>query len=77
MRPLEAVSYRTHIQSIGWEAAENDISQWKSDGAMSGTSGMAKRLEGIQIVLVPKGSGMPANNYQEITSVRTEGYISK
>ncbi len=49
--PEVKVSYRTHIQSIGWEAAENDISKWKSDGAMSGTSGKAKRLEGINIVV--------------------------
>ena len=26
---------------------------------MSGTSGLAKRLEGIQIVLVPKGAAAP------------------
>lgn len=36
------VNYRTHVQSFGWQA-------WKSNGAMSGTSGKAKRLEGIEI----------------------------
>ena len=36
------VTYRTHVQTIGWQ-------DWRKDGAMSGTSGLAKRLEGIQI----------------------------
>lgn len=36
------ISYRTHVQSFGWQA-------WKYNGDMSGTSGMAKRLEGINI----------------------------
>ena len=36
------VSYRTHIQSVGWQG-------WKKNGQMSGTSGQAKRLEAIQI----------------------------
>ena len=49
--PEVKVSYRTHIQSIGWEASEKDISKWKSNGAMSGTSGKSKRLEGINIVV--------------------------
>lgn len=39
------VNYHTHVQSYGWE------SSWKADGATSGTSGQAKRLEGIQIRL--------------------------
>ena len=45
------VSYRTHVQTYGWEGTANDISTWKSNGAMSGTSGVAKRLEGINIVV--------------------------
>ncbi len=48
------VSYRTHIQTYGWEGKENDIKTWKSNGIMSGTSGKAKRLEGINVVVVPK-----------------------
>ncbi len=36
------VSYRTHVQSYGWLG-------YVLDGATSGTSGQAKRLEGIQI----------------------------
>lgn len=37
------VAYKTHVQDIGWEK------QWKVDGESSGTSGQAKRLEGIYI----------------------------
>ncbi|MBQ9935990.1 MAG: hypothetical protein IJO70_09095 [Lachnospiraceae bacterium] len=41
------VTYRTHVQSIGWQG-------WKYNGQMSGTSGLAKRLEGININLTNK-----------------------
>jgi len=47
------VSYRTHIQTFGWEGKADDIKTWKANGAMSGTSGLAKRLEGINIVVAP------------------------
>lgn len=39
-----SVSYRTHVQNVGWQA-------YVKDGAMSGTSGSALRLEGINIKL--------------------------
>ncbi len=38
------VTYRTHVQTYGWQG-------WKYNGQMSGTSGQAKRLEGIEIEL--------------------------
>ena len=38
------VTYRTHVQSYGWQG-------WKYNGQMSGRSGQAKRLEGIEIKL--------------------------
>ncbi len=41
------VTYRTHVQSFGWQG-------WKYNGQMSGTSGLAKRLEGIEINLTNK-----------------------
>ncbi len=44
--PTINVSYRTHVQTYGWQ-------EWKSNGAMSGTSGKAKRLEGINITVEP------------------------
>ena len=37
-----SVSFQTHIQNIGWD-------NWVSDGAVSGTTGQSKRLEGIKI----------------------------
>lgn len=38
-----SVSYRTHVQTNGWET------DWRADGAMSGTQGQSRRLEGIEI----------------------------
>ena len=38
------VSYQTHVQTYGWQ-------EWKENGAMSGTEGEKKRLEGIRIQL--------------------------
>ena len=64
------VYYRVHAQSYGWLG-------WAKNGEESGTAGFAKRLEGIQIVLVPKGGAAPANNYKNIQSVNTKAYIKK
>ena len=36
------VSYKTHVQTFGWQ-------KWVTNGAMSGTQGKSKRLEGINI----------------------------
>jgi uncharacterized protein YjdB len=41
---VPSVSYRTHVQRIGWQ-------KYVKDGAMSGTSGRSLRLEGINIKL--------------------------
>ena len=41
------IAYRTHVQTYGWQG-------WKYNGQMSGTSGQAKRLEGINIKLTNK-----------------------
>lgn len=38
------VSYRTHVQNVGWQP-------FVSTGAMSGTTGRALRLEGIEVKL--------------------------
>jgi len=42
--PWCGVTYRTHVQNVGWQG-------YVSDGAVSGTSGQALRLEGINIAL--------------------------
>lgn len=41
---VPSVKYRTHIQDIGWQ-------DYKFDGEISGTYGLSKRLEAIQISL--------------------------
>lgn len=45
------IEYRTHVQDLGWQG-------WTADGLMSGTSGQAKRLEGIEIKLANLPAGM-------------------
>ena len=41
---VPVVSYRTHVQDVGWQA-------YVSNGVMSGTSAQSKRLEAINIIL--------------------------
>lgn len=58
------VKYQTHVQTYGWQG-------YVQDGAVSGTVGKAKRLEGIHISLLePQYSG----NIQYITHVQTYGW---
>ena len=64
------VYYRVHAQSYGWLA-------WAKNGESAGTEGLAKRLEGIQIVLVPKGGPAPAANYGGVTSANASAFIKK
>ena len=45
--PDVSIRYTTHVQTYGWQG-------WKYNGQMSGTSGQAKRLEGINIKLTNK-----------------------
>ena len=47
------MSYRAHVQGIGWQA-------WKSDGATAGTTGQARRVEAIQVRLAQKAPPTPA-----------------
>lgn len=60
------ISYRTHVQNVGWE------SSWVTDELTSGTQGKSLRLEGIQIKLtgdVPDGARI---EYR--THVQNEGW---
>ena len=43
------VRYTTHVQTFGWQGDENNADKWFVNGRMAGTSGKAKRLEGIKI----------------------------
>ena len=59
------MSYRTHIQTFGWE------NTWRQNGMMSGTSGKAKRLEGIEI----KVSGNSGIGIQYTTHCQSYGWL--
>ncbi len=61
---LPSVLYRTHVQTYGWETS------WKENGAMSGTSGQSKRLEGIEI----KVSGGADLGIRYMTHIQTYGW---
>lgn len=62
------ISYQTHIQNIGWEA--NTDRGWKSNGLMSGTSGLSYRLEAIQIKL----TGADASKFDVYYQVHAENF---
>ena len=50
---------------------------WACNGQMSGTSGLSKRLEAIQVVLVqPKGSGAPSDVYYGISANHSQCTIA-
>ena len=57
------IMYKTHVQSFGWQ-------NWVLNGAMSGTSGEAKRLEAIQIRLY----GEMAEKYDVYYRVHAQSY---
>ncbi len=58
-----SVSYRTHVQTYGWQA-------WVKNGSLSGTSGKAKRLEAIQIRL----TGEMAQQYDVYCRVHAQHF---
>jgi hypothetical protein len=46
------IFYQVHAQNIGWMS-------WAKNGESAGTEGFSFRLEGIRIVIVPKGERPP------------------
>ena len=64
------VYYRVHCQNIGWMG-------WAKNGQDAGSAGYAYRLEGIQIVLVPKGEKAPAATYKNIKANTNEAFREK
>ena len=58
------IKYQTHVQTYGWQGEVND-------GALSGTSGQAKRLESIKISLGETGY---SGGVQYRTHVQTYGW---
>lgn len=59
------VQYITHIQDKGWETV------WKTNGALSGTVGEGKRLEGLKVKLT--GDYPDAAKIQAYVHVQDEG----
>ena len=51
-KPAMSVEYRAHVQGIGWQP-------WVRDGAIAGTVGQSRRIEAIQIRLVPAATPTP------------------
>ncbi len=65
------IRYTTHVQKYGWQGDPNgDGSDWKANGAMSGTSGEAKRLEAICVELY----GEVANHYDVYYRVHSQTF---
>ena len=62
------IYYRVHAQDIGWMG-------WAKNGEYAGTAGRSARLEGIQIVLVPKGGAAPGATYNSITAATDKAFI--
>ena len=59
------ISYKTHVQTYGWQ-------DWAANGASSGTTGLAKRLEAIQIkTSAPASQG----GIRYRTHVQTYGWL--
>lgn len=65
------VYYNTHIQDQGWECNTwSDPCTWKFDDAISGTSGLSRRCEAIQIAL----DGPLASVYDIYYRVHVQNY---
>ncbi|WP_400243872.1 N-acetylmuramoyl-L-alanine amidase [Niallia sp. JL1B1071] len=64
-----SVTYTTHVQTIGWQPNV-------ADGEMSGTSGQAKRLEGIKIDLTNKPYGGSIEYSTHVQSIGWQNSVS-
>lgn len=58
------ILYKSHVQDEGWQP------KWKSDGQISGTVGIGKRLEAIQIKL----NGNVSKKYNVYYRVHVQDY---
>ena len=72
------IYYRVHTQTFGWL-------DWAKNGEPSGTKDYAKRIEAVQVKVVPKGNPAPGATsiaFKEAkiaykTHVQTYGWMSK
>lgn len=65
-RVTPSVSYRTHVQNMGWQ-------DFVSEGAVSGTSGKGLRLEGIEVKLDNPGYDLGISYQTHIQNIGWEG----
>lgn len=63
---VPSVSYRVHRQTYGWEGT------WAKNGAISGTTGQSKRLEGIEIRV---NSNQYSGGIEYCTHVQSYGWL--
>lgn len=63
------VIYKTHVQTFGWQG-------WKNNGKVSGTSGLAKRLEGINIKLTNKQYNGGITYRTHVQTYGWQGWVS-
>ena len=67
------IYYRVHCQTYGWTS-------WVKNGEAAGTTGLSKRMEAIQVVLVKKdsngNSGAPASNLGGIVANTSWGLLT-
>ncbi len=68
--PISAqISYRTHVQNIGWQ-------NYVSDGTLSGSKGKGFRLEGIQIRLDNNSLGGGIQYRTHVQNIGWQNYVS-
>ncbi|MBC3889172.1 S8 family serine peptidase [Acetobacterium paludosum] len=64
-----SITYRTHIQDVGWQ-------DWKADGAISGTSGQSLRLEGIEINPQNEGYDLGVTYQTQIQDIGWQDWVA-
>lgn len=66
--PNTSVSYRTHVQNVGWQG-------YVSNGAVSGTTGRSLRLEGINISLPNKPYSGGIRYRTHVQNIGWQGWV--
>ena len=66
-----SIEYRTHVQTYGWEESYHVWYRvhaqtfgwmgWAKNDEQAGTAGYSKRLEGIEIQVLPKDAPVPGD----------------
>jgi len=67
-KAIPSISYRTHVQNVGWQG-------YVKDGKMAGTSGRALRLEGINIKLENNQYGGGITYQTHVQNVGWQNYV--